>query len=44
MPLADPTPPTIPSGPTRLPPPVIALALFGAVLLAYLPSIKGGLL
>jgi Flp pilus assembly protein TadD len=44
MPLADPTPPTGPSGLTRLPPPVIALALFGATLLAYLPSIKGGLL
>ena len=44
MPLADPTPPTGPSGLTRLPPPVIALALFGAALLAYLPSIKGGLL
>jgi tetratricopeptide (TPR) repeat protein len=42
MPLADPTPSTVPSGPTRLAKPVIVLALFGAVLLAYLPSIRGG--
>ena len=44
MPLADPTSPTVPAGPTRLAQPVLALAIFGAVLLAYLPSIKGGLL
>ena len=44
MPLANPTPLAAPAGPKRFPPPVIALALFGAALLAYLPSINGGLL
>ena len=44
MPMADPTPSTVPSGPKRLQLPAIAAALCGVTLLAYLPCIRGGLL
>jgi tetratricopeptide (TPR) repeat protein len=44
MSLADSSPPPVPASASRVSPPVLAGALFGATLLAYLPCLNGALL